>query len=92
MFDSFGNASGPVPGFSPSLLQQKGSLFTTRPTLVHYIASREDLVESANDLFAVVASGAVKIPVNQKYPLKDAAKAHRDLESRKTTGSSILIP
>jgi NADPH2:quinone reductase len=92
MFVSFGNASGPVPPFSPSLLQQKGSLFTTRPTLVHYIASREDLVTAANDLFSVVKSGAVKIPVNQKYPLKDAAKSHQDLEGRKTTGSSILVP
>jgi NADPH2:quinone reductase len=92
MFVSFGNASGPVPPFSPSLLQQKGSLFMTRPTLIHYAATRSDLVESANDLFAVVASGAVKIPVNQKYPLKEAAKAHQDLESRNTTGTSILIP
>jgi NADPH2:quinone reductase len=92
MFVSFGNASGPVPPFSPSLLQQKGSLFMTRPTLIHYTATRADLLECANDLFAVVASGAVKIPVNQKYPLKDAAKAHQDLESRKTTGTSILIP
>jgi NADPH2:quinone reductase len=92
MFATFGNASGPVPPFSPSLLQQKGSLFMTRPTLIHYIATRETLVESANDLFSAVKSGAVKIPVNQKYPLKDAAKAHRDLESRATTGSTILIP
>ena len=92
MFVSFGNASGPVPPFSPSLLQQKGSLFMTRPTLLHYAAKRGDLVESANDLFDVVKSGAVKIPVNQKYPLKEAARAHQELESRKTTGSSILIP
>jgi NADPH2:quinone reductase len=92
MFVSFGNASGPVPPVSPSLLQQKGSLFMTRPTLIHYTASREDLLQRANDLFAVVTNGAVKIPVNQKYPLKDAAKAHRDLESRATTGSTILIP
>jgi NADPH2:quinone reductase len=92
MFVSFGNASGPVPPFSPSLLQQKGSLFMTRPTLIHYTATRADLLECANDLFAAVASGAVKIPVNQKYPLKDAAKAHQDLESRKTTGTSILVP
>ncbi|MEX0753119.1 MAG: quinone oxidoreductase [Xanthobacteraceae bacterium] len=92
LFVSFGNASGPIEAFNPSILQQKGSLFMTRPTLVHYIASREDLLASANDLFAVVTNGAVKIPVNQKYSLKDAAKAHRDLESRATTGSSILIP
>ena len=92
MFASFGNASGPVPPFSPLLLQQKGSLFMTRPTLIHYTATRADLLDCANDLFAVVQSGAVKIPVNQKYPLKDARKAHEDLESRNTTGSSILIP
>ena len=92
MFVSFGNASGPIEAVNPGLLQQKGSLFMTRPTLVHYITTREELVEAANDLFDVVRSGKVKIPVNQKYPLKDAAKAHRDLESRATTGSSILIP
>jgi len=92
MFASFGNASGPVPPFNPLLLTQKGSLFMTRPTLVHYTATRADLLESANDLFAAVQSGAVKIPVNQKYALKDAVKAHQDLESRKTTGSSILVP
>jgi NADPH:quinone reductase len=73
------------------LLQQKGSLFMTRPTLVNYTATREDLLTTANDLFSVVQSGAVKIPVNQKYPLKDAVKAHQDLEGRRTTGSSILI-
>lgn len=92
MFVSFGNASGPIEAFNPSILQQKGSLFMTRPTLIHYIASREDLLAAANDLFGVVSSGAVKIPVNQKYALKDVVKAHRDLESRATTGSSILIP
>ena len=92
MFATFGNASGPVPAFNPLLLQQKGSLFMTRPTLIHYTATRKDLVDSANDLFAAVQSGAVNIPVNQKYPLKDAAKAHQDLEGRNTTGSSILVP
>jgi NADPH2:quinone reductase len=92
MFASFGNASGPVPPFAPLLLQQKGSLFMTRPTLVHYAAARADLLAFANDLFAVVQSGAVKIPVNQKYPLKEARKAHEDLESRRTTGTSVLIP
>jgi NADPH2:quinone reductase len=91
-FVSFGSASGPIEAFNINLLQTKGSLFATRPTLVHYNAKREDLVKSANALFEVVASGAVKIPVNQKYPLKDAQKAHRDLESRATTGSTILIP
>jgi NADPH2:quinone reductase len=92
MFVTFGNASGPVPPFSPLLLQQKGSLFMTRPTLIHYTTTRADLLDTANDLFSAVLSGAVKIPVNQEYLLKDAVKAHQDLESRKTTGSSILIP
>jgi NADPH2:quinone reductase len=92
MFVSYGNASGPVPPVSPGLLQQKGSLFMTRPTLIHYTTTREELVETANDLFGVVTSGAVKIPVNQKYPLRDAVQAHRDLEGRVTTGSTVLIP
>ena len=92
MFVSFGSASGPIKAFDINLLQFKGSLFATRPTLNHYAAKREDLISLANDLFNVVSSGAVKIPVNQKYPLKDAQKAHRDLEGRGTTGTSILIP
>ena len=92
MWVSFGNASGPVDNFNLGLLSQKGSLFCTRPTLAHYIAKREDLLATAKDLFDVVISGAVKIPVNQKYALKDAQQAQRDLESRKTTGASILIP
>ncbi len=92
LFASFGSASGPIEAFNINILAQKGSLFATRPTLNTYTAKREDLLNTANDLFAVVSSGAVTIPVNQKYPLKDAAKAHRDLESRATTGSSILIP
>ena len=91
-FVSFGSASGQIDAFNINILQAKGSLFATRPTLVHYNAKREDMVRSAEALFDVVASGAVKIPVNQKYPLKDAQKAHQDLESRKTTGSSILVP
>jgi NADPH2:quinone reductase len=89
---SFGNSSGPVPAFELALLQQKGSLYITRPTLVHYTAKRDDLVATANDLFDVVASGKVKIEVNHRYPLNDAAQAQRDLEARKTTGSTILIP
>lgn len=92
MFVSFGSASGQIEAFNINLLSAKGSLFATRPTLNTYGAKREDLVAMAADLFAVVGSGAVKIPVNQKYALRDAAKAHRDLESRATTGSSILIP
>jgi NADPH2:quinone reductase len=92
MFVSFGNASGSIEAFNINLLQAKGSLFATRPTLNTYAAKREDILAIAGDLFGVVASGKVKIPINQRYPLKDAAKAHRDLESRATTGASILIP
>ncbi len=89
---SFGNASGPAPAFTVLDLMARGSLFVTRPVLAHYTASREDLLESANDLFDVVASGAVKIEINQRYALGEAEDAHRDLEGRRTTGSSILIP
>lgn len=89
---SFGNASGAVPAFEVGLLAQKGSLFLTRPTLVHYTATWDALQESAADLFAQVTSGAVRILVNQTYALKDAAQAHRDLEARKTTGSTVLLP
>ena len=92
MFVSFGASSGPIEAFNINLLQFKGSLFATRPTLNTYAAKREDLLAIASDLFAVVGSGAVKVPINQKYPLRDAAKAHRDLEARATTGTSILIP
>ncbi len=92
MFVSFGSASGPIKAFDINLLQHKGSLFATRPTLNHYAAKREDLVATANDLFNVVGSGAVKIPASHKYALKDAAQAHKDLEGRKTTGSVILVP
>jgi NADPH2:quinone reductase len=89
---SFGNASGAVTQFNPGILAQKGSLFLTRPTLMSYTATREDLVKTAADLFSVVKSGKVKIRINQTYPLREAAQAHRDLESRKTTGSTVLIP
>jgi NADPH2:quinone reductase len=92
LFVSFGNASGPIEAFGLGILAQKGSLFVTRPTLNTYTASRQDLVNTANDLFDVVSSGKVKIPVNQKYALKDAVKAHQDLEGRRTTGASILVP
>ena len=92
MFVSFGSSSGPIDAFNINILQTKGSLFATRPTLTTYAAKREDLLKIANGLFEVVGSGAVKIPVNQKYPLKDAQQAHRDLEGRKTTGASILLP
>jgi NADPH2:quinone reductase len=89
---SFGNSSGPVPPFSVSELQSRGSLFITRPTLVTYSAKREDLDAMAADLFAMVTSGKIKIEINQRYALKDVGQAHRDLESRKTTGSTILVP
>jgi NADPH2:quinone reductase len=89
---SFGNSSGAVPPFSLSELVARGSLFITRPTLATYSAKRADLEAMAADLFDVVASGQVKIDVNQKYPLAEAAEAHRALEARKTTGSTILIP
>jgi NADPH2:quinone reductase len=89
---TFGNASGPVPPFEPAVLSAKGSLFLTRPTLMHYTAKRADLAASATELFDVVNSGAVKIEVQQTYPLAETAQAHRDLEARKTTGSSLLLP
>jgi NADPH2:quinone reductase len=89
---SFGNASGAVPPFNPGILSAKGSLFLTRPTLATYTAKREDLVKSAQELFAVVKSKKVKITINQTYPLREAAQAHADLESRKTTGQTVLIP
>jgi len=89
---SFGNASGAVTQFNPGVLAQKGSLFLTRPTLATYAASREDLVKGARELFAVVKSGKVKISINQTYPLRDAAQAQIDLEARKTTGSTVLLP
>ena len=87
---NFGNASGPADPISPNLLAQKGSLFLTRPTLFHYIATRDELEQSASDLFEMVRSGKVNVEVAQRYALKDVAEAHRDLEARKTTGSTIL--
>ncbi|KIF81123.1 quinone oxidoreductase family protein [Noviherbaspirillum autotrophicum] len=92
MMVSFGAASGPVPPFSLNELASRGSLFITRPSLFNYIAKREDLDAMAADLFSMVISGKVKIDINQRYALQDAAQAHRDLEARKTTGSTILIP
>jgi NADPH2:quinone reductase len=87
---SFGNASGPVDPFAPAVLAQKGSLFLTRPTVNDYVATREELERAAADLFDVVAGGTVKIEVKQRFALKDAREAHRALEARKTTGSTIL--
>lgn len=92
MLVSFGNASGPVPDFSPALLGQKGSLFLTRPSLFHYTRTAELLQETADALFDVLASGAVKIAEPARYQLEDAAQAHRDLEARATTGSVVLVP
>ena len=89
---SFGNASGAVPPFDLGILSAKGSLYITRPTLATYTAKRADLEATARDLFEVVQSGAVKIEVNQTFPLKDAAAAHRALEARQTTGSTVLLP
>jgi NADPH2:quinone reductase len=89
---SYGNASGPVTQFNPGVLAQKGSLYLTRPTLANYTATREDLLTAARELFTVVKKGAVKIKVNQTYPLREAAQAHIDLEGRKTTGSTVLLP
>lgn len=90
LFVSFGSASGPVESVSPKDLAAKGSLFFTRPSLINYTARREDLLISANDLIDVVQSGVVDINIDQRYELKDAEQAHRDLESRKTTGSTIF--
>ncbi len=90
MLVSFGQASGPVGPIDPGLLAAKGSLFLTRPSLMTYTAERQDLLAHAADLFAVVAQGAVRVDIRQTYPLPDAAQAHRDLEARKTTGTTIL--
>jgi NADPH2:quinone reductase len=89
---SYGNASGPPPAISPLELSKRGSLFLTRPTLFHYIARREDLVATARELFAAVKSKAVRVRIGQTYALRDVAEAHRDLEARRTTGSTVLIP
>jgi len=89
---SFGNASGAVPPFSPLELTRRGSLFLTRPTLHHYTAKSSELARGTRDLFEAVAAGQVKVRIGQTYPLSEAATAHRDLEARKTTGSTLLIP
>lgn len=89
---SFGNASGPVPAFEPGILSAKGSLYLTRPTLGHYTRTPKELQETADDLFAVIASGAVKIAIHQRFKLAEARAAHEALHSRKTTGATILLP
>jgi NADPH2:quinone reductase len=89
---TFGNASGPVDPFAPAELAKRHSLYVTRPVLFDFIATRESLIGAAEALFEVVAAGVVKVSVNQRYPLADAAQSHIDLEGRKTTGSTILVP
>lgn len=92
MFVSFGQSSGVVPPFGINLLQQKGSLFATRPILFHYIADREALEAAARELFEVVEKGIVKIVINQRYRLEDVGQAHEDLAARRTSGTTVLIP
>jgi NADPH2:quinone reductase len=89
---SFGNASGPVPDFPPLLLSQKGSLFLTRPTVKDYYATPEDFAEGTKALLDAVSSGTINVAVNQTYALREVQQAHRDLEGRKTSGSSVVIP
>jgi NADPH2:quinone reductase len=89
---SFGNASGPVPPVSLGILSQKGSLYVQRPTLGSYLSTREAAQQMADELFAMVASGKVKIPVERRYPLAEAARAHQELEARATTGAGVLVP
>lgn len=92
LWASFGQSSGPIEPFNIGILSQKGSLYATRPTLFTYIATRPELEASANALFDVVSRGVVKIDINQRYPLAEAAQAHSDLEGRKTTGTTVLLP
>ncbi len=92
MMVCFGQSSGPIPPFDIGVLNTKGSLYLTRPSLMAYTAAREDLLTAARDLFEVVGNGAVKIEINQRFPLSDAAAAHEALEGRKTTGSTLLMP
>jgi NADPH2:quinone reductase len=92
MMVSFGNASGPVAAFEPALLAQKGSLFLTRPTLFHYVAQRADLLAAADEVFARVADGTVRVATGQRHALKDCARAHEALAARRTTGSLLLAP
>lgn len=92
MLVSFGNASGPVPAIQPLVLSRKGSLFLTRPTLMDYTVTREELLACAGELFEVVTRGVVQVRVHQTYALADAVSAHRDIEARRTTGSTVLLP
>jgi NADPH:quinone reductase len=88
----FGQSSGPVPPFELTLLNQKGSLYVTRPSLNHYVLTREELIWRADELFTAVLEGKLKVRIDKEYPLAEAAQAHRDLESRKTTGKLLLVP
>ena len=92
MMVTYGNASGPVPPLAPAELARRGSLFLTRPSLFHYIAARRDLLRGARETFAAVAAGTLQVHVGQEYPLAAAARAHADLESRRTTGTTVLLP
>jgi NADPH2:quinone reductase len=92
MMVSYGNASGPPPAISPLELAKRGSLFLTRPSLFAYISRPADLQSAARELFRMVSSGKVKLRIGQRYALADAADAHRDLEARRTTGSTVLLP
>jgi NADPH:quinone reductase len=92
MLVSYGNASGPPPAVSPLELGKRGSLYLTRPSLFHYITQRSDLDAAARELFGVVKNKTVRIRIGQTYPLAEAAEAHRDLEGRRTTGSTLLVP
>ena len=92
MWVAFGQSSGLPPPFTTSMLQQKGSLFATRPTILHYLAKRSDLETAATELFAALCDGSVKVAVNLELPLRDAAEAHRALESRRTVGATVLVP
>jgi NADPH2:quinone reductase len=88
----FGGASGPVPAFDPIVLSQKGSLFVTRPSLIHYVALREELEQRSGDIFAMIAAGKLKLRISKTYKLEEVQQAHRDLEDRKTTGKILLVP
>jgi NADPH2:quinone reductase len=88
----YGGSSGPVPAFDPQVLNEKGSLFLTRPSLAHYVATREELLERATAVLGMVVSGTLSVRVGGRYPLEDAARAHDDLESRRTTGKLLIIP
>jgi NADPH2:quinone reductase len=92
MMVTYGNASGPVPPVAPLELAKRGSLFLTRPILFHYVARRADLERAARELFEVIGQGVVRIEIGQSYALQDVAQAHRDLEGRRTVGSTVLIP